>query len=489
MHSFLYSVFFGFLGGILFHSFITVPLFEYLVFVCAAVVGLYALFLSRREVEAFKFPIHLFLILLACGFGMLRFDSASHFPLIFEDRIEERVVMEGIVVKESEKRDEYARVVFLPDTLSGEDILNKKTKILFQAAYPAPFEYGDRISVAGTLKKPWEGEGNFNYPMYLAKDGVFYEIKNAEAELLQKEAGGNSIKRFLFSIKNKFLKNIQISLSEPGASLIGGILLGIKGSLGENFTDALRAAGVIHIIVLSGFNITIVASSMMWLFSYFFSKRIALTAASMAIVLFAIMVGAGATVVRASGMALLVLLARFLNRRSSIINLLLITGIIMSAINPLIVAFDVSFQLSFLATLGLILLSPVFEKMFSFITQKIGLREIVSATVATQLFVFPILLYNGGQFSLVSLPANILILPFIPLVMFLGFLTGLFGFLGTALSFPFSFLTSLFLSYMIVVVNFFASFPMFSFTLTAGGLFLLYIFLAIFVWFLYKKGN
>ena len=110
-----------------------------------------------------------------------------------------------------------------------------------------------------------------------------------------------------------------------------------------------------------------------------------------------------------------------------------------------------------MATLGLLYVSPRIYKYFKFITTKFQFRELVVSVIATQLFVLPLILYKMGNLSILSLPVNLLILPFIPLTMFFGFISGVVGFLSSAISFPFSFITFLLLDYELKIVNFFAS--------------------------------
>ena len=210
------------------------------------------------------------------------------------------------------------------------------------------------------------------------------------------------------------------------------------------------------------------------------------------IILFSIMTGAGATVVRASLMALLALLARATGRIYEITLALLFAGFAMLLYNPKILIFDPSFQLSFLATLGLIHLSPLLEKHLKFLPKTFGLRDIVSATLATQILVLPLLLYMMGKFSIVSLPVNLLVLPFIPLTMLFGFLAGTTGFISTILSFPFAFIAHLFLWYELKVVKIASAIPFASiggFALSGAVMFFVYAAVVVLIYFFNKRGG
>jgi len=148
----------------------------------------------------------------------------------------------------------------------------------------------------------------------------------------------------------------------------------------------------------------------------------------------------------------------------AITNALLVAGFLMLVHNPKILIFDPSFQLSFLATVGLIYFAPPIAERISFITERYQIREVFSATIATQIFVLPLLLYMMGEMSIVALPVNLLILITIPLTMLLGFLVATIGLVSTLLSLPFAYAAYFLLSYDLAVVDLFASIPFSSIT-------------------------
>jgi competence protein ComEC len=165
------------------------------------------------------------------------------------------------------------------------------------------------------------------------------------------------------------------------------------------------------------------------------------------VALFTILTGAQASVVRAAIMGAIVLLARREGRLNDPHNAIVLAGAAMILINPLVLRYDIGFQLSFAATLGLIYLAPAIEKYFAKLPKFFQLRETMIMTVSAQIFVLPLLLYYFKNFSVISLPANLIILPTIPFAMVLGFITGLAGlimpFLGQIVGYFAWFLTSL----------------------------------------------
>lgn len=179
-------------------------------------------------------------------------------------------------------------------------------------------------------------------------------------------------------------------------------------------------------------------------------------------------------------MVLVALFAKKFNRDYKASRVFGFTVVLMLAPNPLLLAFDPSFQLSVLATIGLIFVTPHITPYLSWVTERFGLQEIVSSTIATQITVLPYLIYNMGVLSLVSLPVNVLILGTIPLTMSLGFITGVLGLLSLYLSFIPAFFTYILLWYQLTVVHIGASIPFGALNLPAfSGIFVGIIYLVI----------
>jgi len=151
--------------------------------------------------------------------------------------------------------------------------------------------------------------------------------------------------------------------------------------------------------------------------------------------------------------------------------------------------FDPSFQLSFLATLGLITISPAISKYFKFAPSRFQIRETIIATLATQALVTPLLIHMSGQFSIVSLPANLLVLPFIPFTMLLGFVTGILGFVSGVLSIPFAYASYALLHYELSVAEFLGNLPWASLSVPSfSGLVMTITYVAVFIlWVSWRK--
>ena len=323
------------------------------------------------------------------------------------------------------------------------------------------FEYGQKIILKGKLSAPFNFKSNggrtFDYINFLLKDGIYFEMKKPTIEIIS-EGEGNLLSKTLFNIKQGFLGNIKKVLGEPHAALAGGLVVGEKSALGKELIDDFRMAGLIHIVVLSGYNITIVADSIRRLLS-FLPRTIGIILGGLGIVGFGILVGGGATVVRSCIMAVIALSGELLRRDYNVGKALFVAAALMLIQNPLILLYDPSFQLSFLATFGLILLSSPIEKRLGFITERFGIRGLVASTLATQIFVSPYILYMMGQLSIIGMVVNILVLSIIPATMLFVTLTGLLGFVSTFISEITGWVSHILLSYELMMVRFFAHVP------------------------------
>ena len=416
--------------------------------------------------------------------GALRFELASwsfgHSDL--EQSVGEKVVLNGVISKEPDKRENTTQLF-----VQTENDLMLVATDRYQMV-----QYGDEITVSGKLEKPEAFNTDlgrtFNYPGYLLAKGVEYKISFAEVEVIN-DNQGNFIITQLLNFKTLFMSKIEALITEPAVGLGEGLLLGVKQALGDELETAFRKTGIIHIVVLSGYNIMLVVVFVMYILSYFLSLRPKVVVGILAITGFALLVGLSATVVRASIMAILLLLAQAFVRMYLVLRVLLIAGIIMILFNPYLLVYDVGFQLSFLATLGLILIAPHCENLFAKVTTKGGIRMFIVATIATQIAVLPLLLYQIGEFSVVSVLVNVLVLPMVPVAMFLTFVTGMTAFLSINLAWLFSYPTYWSLTYINSVALWFADFSFSAYMVPAFPFYIVplaYLVMGYILWRVYK---
>lgn len=471
-----YSICFGFVLGVLICSFLFV---NFPLFILFGIIS-FALFLFFVFISRNKLGILASIFILALCFGIFRFDIADKSaPIFLESQVSQKVFLSGVISDEPDIRENNQKL-----EIAVEDE-GKEVKILITANFDQSFRYGDLIDFRGKLEKPenftTDQGKDFDYVNYLKKDGIFYVIGYPEIKIVSKDYG-SALKSFLFSVKNQFLSKTNLAIKNPENLLMGGLILGERASFNEELKKSFIDTGTIHIIALSGYNITIVAEWFMKLFA-FSPQNFGMGAGILAIFLFILMTGGSSTALRAGLMASLAIYARASGRNYDVGRALLLAGVIMIIFNPFLLVYDVSFQLSFIATTALIFFTPKIEKYFLWMPTRFGLRDIVSVTFAVYIFVLPFILYKMGNLSLVALPANVLILPFIPLAMLLGFMTGFLGLGHYLLAAPFGYLSYFVLHYILAVINFFANIPFASLIIPD---FPLLFTLLIYAYFIYK---
>ena len=337
-----------------------------------------------------------------------------------------------------------------------------KELVLIKTDRHTDVHYGDTVSVTGKLAWPepfmTDLGRTFDYPGYLRAKGVTYTMSFAKVSVTDATTG-NPVLRFLFRAKERFVTALTDVLPEPEVGLGEGLLLGVNHALSTSLETIFRRAGIIHIVVLSGYNIQLVVQFVLLLLAGFLPLRARAVVGIVAIIGFALVVGLGASVVRASVMAALALVALLLGRRYAVTRALFFAGAVMLCMNPYLLVYDVGFQLSFMATLGLLLLSPQLTGLVTWVPEKFGVREFLLSTLATQIAVLPILLYNIGQFSIISFVVNVLVLPVVSIAMLLTFCTGVIALVSHPLALLLGYAAYAVLGYIIGIATRCAAVP------------------------------
>ncbi|MDP2933438.1 MAG: ComEC/Rec2 family competence protein, partial [bacterium] len=343
------------------------------------------------------------------------------------------VEWQGVVTEEPDVREGKVNL-----TISAKKMVQPKNieisgKVLITLSRFPEYRYGDLLSIQGKLEEPGADE-DFSYRDYLAKDRIYSLSGYPKVEKLGSNRA-NFIKSKLLELKAAFVEKLSLVLPEPQNSFLAGLLVGAKRAIPKYLSDAFKTAGVSHIVAISGFNISIITRILGSLLQRKLGPRFSAAVVILVVVGFVIITGAQASVVRAAVMGVLAVLALNLGRSGFAGNVLLATAALMVLFSPLVLVFDVGFQLSFLATAGLVFLSEGMERILRFVPDHLELRASLASTLAAQVFVLPLLIYNFDQLSLVSPMVNMLVLPAIPLTMLLGFISGVAGLLWLPLSY------------------------------------------------------
>jgi len=327
-------------------------------------------------------------------------------------------------------------------------------KILVSVPVLPKYQYGDQLELKGKISKP-ETFDDFNYADYLSRYQIFYLMKNPNVSLLANNKGNLFLKK-IFDIKQQADSNLKQILPEPEASFLSGVVLGTRKGIDKKLNEAFIATGTSHIVAISGLNVVILVAFFQ-IITKRWSKKLVFILGISSLILYSIVTGLTASVVRASILASLFIFAKFIGRKGNIINILMFVGTIMIIQNPLILHFDVGFQLSFLAILGMIFLSPIFNKIFLFIKNE-NLRDMVAVTFSAQLATLPIILYNFKRLSIISPLVNILVVFVVNIATVLGFILTCMTFINITLAQCFGYVVWLLLKYIVIVVQYFSKF-------------------------------
>ena len=307
--------------------------------------------------------------------------------------------------------------------------------------YPE-FQYGEWVEVIGEIGKQERG---------------YQEIRGV-GEV--RKVGDK--KNLLYALRERVLEVYRSTLPERHAALLSGIVLGTKSSLDSQFFEALRKTSTLHVVVASGTNVSLLAGGIMAIFASIIGRRKAIFLTLSLVWLYVLLVGLQPPIIRAAIMGTIGFVALGLGRESSAIKALVMSAALMLLVWPQWL-FDLGFQLSFLATLGVILLSPRILRLVIPISAdgcqgrpiSNGIREVVAISLGAQIAVAPLLYFNFGEVSLVGPVTNTLVLWTIPMIMLGGFFLGGFGLFGTFVAQPISWIVWLPLEYFVRVVDLF----------------------------------
>ncbi len=334
-------------------------------------------------------------------------------------------------------------------TLGIEDF---DARVLFNAEKYPLYEYGDCLEILAYIEAPGEFL-DFDYGAYLSVSDI-YGIVSFPKSVRFVGVKKNWFFERVYLLRKEVLGRLNRIFPEPASSFMAGLIVGSRKGISANLMQDFNAAGLTHILAISGYNITLIiliVGKMLWFLPR--GKRILWSVVF--IVLFVILVGASASVVRAALMGIISVSSLWFGRKYFVLRALFFSGFLMVLWNPQTLFFDVSFQLSFLATLGIILFAERIEKFLQKVPEFFMIRENLKMTLCAQILTLPIMLMNFGQISLVSIFANLLVLPFIPFAMMFGFLAFLLSFISFDLALGVGFLGYLILKFVIFVVSFF----------------------------------
>ena len=469
--------------------------FHLFLFVVCCLFFALALRQSGREISRPYLLCCLFFVFLCLG--LMRGGLAEH--RVGPEQIDyyngQKIEVEGVITETDVRRDKAKYTVRIK-TLSrcNDQFSNPKSQsiggdvLITLNKYPQ-YHYGDRVKIFGELVEPGEFDG-FDYGNYLSRYGVYSVMYYPYIEILE-EGRGNFFWAGMNWTQNKFLSQINKLLPEPHASFEAGLLVGARKGIPDDLMNKFNITGLTHIIAISGYNITIIIVFVMWMLAGL-PRKMGFGVAIGAIVLFTLFVGASPAVTRASIMGILGLIALNYGRQNNIHITVLMSACLMVLWNPKILWWDVGFQLSFAAVLGLIYVAPLFDKYAKKLPQAFGVREAIQMTMSAQVMALPIIIYNFERLSLIAPIANLFVIFAIPPAMLFGFVAVILSFLSHILGLIPAYIAWGILSYIISVIEMAAGIPYASVDIKGMRLwimFVYYLLLGLFLYYYHKKDS
>lgn len=306
-------------------------------------------------------------------------------------------------------------------------------KILVNAPNYPEINYGDELEIKCALERPGQIE-DFDYGRYLSVKGIYavcYRpervriVEQGDALFLRELNSWQKMRRGLIGFKFKAKEILNRALAYPENEVMGALLLGLRKGIPDEVLENFSAAGLSHIVAISGMHITILSGILLAFFlALGLWRKQAFAASQLVILLFLMLIGFRASSIRAGAMGFLLAGGYALGRLNQSLRALILAAFSLLMANPRLLLGDIGFQLSFLAVLGIMFghdgIANRLDKWH--VPNWFGLRSIIAMTLAAQIFVLPLVVYYFGTLSFIAPLANILVLPLLPFIMIAGLL-------------------------------------------------------------------
>ena len=405
--------------------------YHWLVWVVVAVAALIFSLLAKKIQPA----LSLFILIIPVIFlaGAARYQSGrspfseslvSHF-----NDLGQHVYITGMVGQAPDLRDKVINLRVEAQSIDlGVGDSPASGTVLVKLYNEYPVHYGDLVRVYGTLQTPPES-ADFSYRDYLARQGVF-SLLTTDSVTVLRQGQGDPARAMLIASQASIQEKTRLLFQPPVAALVSGILIGQDQEIPADVEQAFINTGTSHIVAISGFNIGIVSFIFILAFSRLFGKRVGTAVSILGILVYTILAGAEPSLVRAAIMGVLGAVGVLIGRRNATLTALFVAALLMQLQDEMVL-WQVGFQLSFSATLGIVLITPPLQQKAREFFDKIApplwadrivslLSDVLIVTLAAQVFVLPFILYHFGRLPLVTFVANPLILPLQPALMILS---------------------------------------------------------------------
>ncbi len=416
--------------------------------------------------------ISIALLLVLTGFWRYELKSRD-FPLNHISRftgLYGKVKLKGAISRDPDIREDKTFLeVDTRELYFDRKSIKTTGKILLKIKQPTSrFNYGDLVQVYGYLYSPFPARnpGAFDYKKYLSSREIFGCMslqEDSEVQILDRGEGNFFISKIILPLRSYILSSFRVNLGGAHQAILSGFVLGERREIPQETYKLFTDTGTLHLLAISGSNVALVIVIFFGLFRILrIPYRISLILVFPLILIFSFVTGNQPSVVRASIMASFFLLSLLIERERDLLNIWALAALVILLLTPLAI-FDVGFQLSFAATLGLIVWVPRLEKLFHHRLQNRFFKYYVAlpffVSLSAQLFTYPVIAYYFNALPLYSLLANLLIVPLTGLVVMVGVISLLAGLLSFKLSFLFTSFNWLGLELIIKILSFFSSLP------------------------------
>lgn len=455
-----------FLIGVVSAHFWPFPISFLFLFLLFLLLIFFSLFKQREAIVICLFLFSFFL-------GIYRWQNVFSFWKKQSSLLQGNITLRAVIKKEPLRKKNYQKIIIPPLEI-------------YLGRYPS-YHYGDIVEVKGKAEAlpSWHLEGS-----------SFVSAKMFYPQVKLLHPASFSLPQLAIVFRSKIENSLQRVVPQPESGLLLSLMLGRKNKLSSSLKKEIRKVGLAHIIVVSGLHLSIIIEILTQSFSFLgLRKRENFPLSSLFVLIFVFMVGLTPSIIRASIMAFLLIIAQLSSRLSHPLYSLLWAAVLMVWFNPLILAKSLSFQLSFLATGGIVLLyplinrSPFWQKEF-FLNKGRWLKLTFLPSLSAFLMVAPWIAYKMQTISLVTLFTNLLVVPVLPLIIILGGVTAFFSWLFDPLGLFLGFVLQILLKYLLFIIRLFSAFPLSQIYLSSSLRWLVfpcYILLFIYIYYQRRK--
>lgn len=415
------------------------------------------------------------LVLSFLSVGFLRHEAAMLPPHGFGEVIYQQVTVHGTVVESKEERSGGSSLTVVGEAISTSDPSATMSGKILVRSWEEVFsqKYGDIVELEGRLTRPRlpRNPGQFNYREYLARHGIFATVNVADASDVRTVGiGGDPFLRWTKGLRARIEKIIDEIMPSESASVLKGITLGDRAALSEETYEAFLRTSTAHILAVSGLHMGMIAGWTFLLFNWLRRlirlkrKFIAYIPVIPVVIIYACMVGFRTSVVRASVLVVLAIMASIMDRDTDIFNLLAVAALSILIYSPCAI-WDVGFQLSFGAVASIAYLMPHWERWLGRIERDRWYRrwsyrifQSVAVSISAQIGAMLIIAHTFNRASVVGVTVNPIVIPIVALIVPVGFVQSLTGLLCLPAAMILGQANHLLISMLIRIVSYFAGF-------------------------------